>query len=43
MIEFLGGKTLDSASCMFLSQYTDTEAGWDFKFPHELDYFLTQA
>ena len=29
---------------MFLSQCdTDTEAGWDFKFPHELDYFLTQG
>ena len=44
MIEFFGGKTLDSASCMFLSQCdTDADAGWDFKFPHELDYFLTQG
>ncbi len=44
MIEFLGGKTLDSASCMFLTQCdTDSEAGWDFKFPQELDYFLSQG
>ncbi len=44
MIEFLGGKTLDSASCMFLTQCdVDSEAGWNFKFPEELDFFLTQG
>ncbi|HEX3019086.1 MAG TPA: hypothetical protein VHP36_02240 [Chitinispirillaceae bacterium] len=44
MTEFLGGKTLDSASCMFLTQCdVDSEAGWNYKLPHELDYFLTQG
>lgn len=44
MIEFLGGKTLDFASCMFLTQCdVESDAGWNFKMPEELEYFLSQG
>lgn len=44
MIEFLGGKDLHSASCMFLTQCdVDSEAGWNFKLPEDLSYFLSQG
>jgi hypothetical protein len=40
MIEFLGGKTFDSATSMFITQCDAvSEGGWDFKKPSELEHF----
>jgi hypothetical protein len=40
MVEFLGGKTFDSATSMFITQCDATnEGGWDFKKPYELEHF----
>ena len=44
MIEFLGGKTFDSATSMFVTQCdAGGEGGWDFKKPSELEYFWNQG
>ena len=44
MVEFMGGKNLDSATCMFITQCDGgAEKGWDLKLPSELDYYLTQG
>lgn len=44
MTEFLGGKTLDSATCMFITECdAATELGNDFKIPTELDSYLTRG
>ena len=44
IIEFLGGKSLDSATCMFIAQCdAEDERGWDMRSPQELEYFLSGA
>lgn len=44
MVEFLGGKTLGGASCMFLTQCDAVnEIGWNLKFPNELDFFMSNG
>ncbi|HON10876.1 MAG TPA: hypothetical protein PLE24_08405 [Chitinispirillaceae bacterium] len=44
IIEFLGGKSLDSATCMFIAQCdAEDERGWDMRSPQELEYFLSRG
>lgn len=44
MTEFLGGKTLDSATCIFITECdAATELGNDFRLPQELNSFLSQG
>lgn len=44
IIEFLGGKSLDSATCMFIAQCdSDAENGWEMRTPGDLDFFLSHG
>ena len=43
MIEFMGGKSLDSSTCMFITQCDcESDIGWDLKRPTELDFYWSQ-
>lgn len=40
MVEFLGGKSLDSATSMFITQCdTESDGKWNFKRPDEIEHF----
>lgn len=44
MIEFMGGKSLDSSTCMFITQCDcESDIGWDLKRPTELDFYWSQG